>query len=92
MPAARAGYRLRLVPTQDEDVPRDVALRFRQVCAAVSAVGAGFACRQHITIGGDVHEERLALAVHLAPGGRSHDEQMHVMGAFGEEFPGERLH
>ena len=32
-----------------------------------------------------------ALAVHLAPGRRSHDEQMDVMGAFADEFPGEGL-
>jgi hypothetical protein len=38
-----------------------------------------------------VQEERLALAVHLAPGRRSHDEQMDVMGAFADEFPGEGL-
>jgi hypothetical protein len=91
MPAPVTGYRSQLVSTRDEDVPRDVAARFRGVCAAASAVDAGFACRQRITIGGDLHEERLGLAVHMRSGDRSHDDQMDVMRAFTQAFPGEGL-
>lgn len=91
MSAPLTGYRSRLVPTRAEDVPRDVALRFRQLCVAAAAVDAGFACRQHITIGGELHDERLGLAVHMTPGGRPQDEQMDVMRAFADAFPHEGL-
>jgi hypothetical protein len=83
------GYRSRLITTREEDVPRDVALRFREVCAAASAVDAGFACRQRITIGADLHDERLGLAVHMALGSR--DEQTEVLRGFAQAFPGEGL-
>jgi hypothetical protein len=91
MPAPVQGYRSRLLSTRAQDVSPDVTLRFREVCAAVSAVEAGYACRQRITIDGDVYEERLGLAVHLGSRSRSHDAQMDVMRAYAQAFPGDGL-
>ena len=68
-------------------MPRDVAARFRDMCASTPAVDAGFACRQRVTIDGEPAEERLALAVHLDAARRSRNAQMHVMGAFAQAFP-----
>lgn len=56
-PTSVTGYWSRLVPTRAEDVPSDVALRFR----------------------------------HMTSGGRSQDDQMDVMRAFTDAFPGEGL-
>jgi hypothetical protein len=81
---------MQLLATEAEDVPRDVAERFRDMCAS-TAVDAGFACRQRVTIDGEPAEERLAFAVHMDAARRSRDEQMRLMGAFAQAFPREGL-
>jgi hypothetical protein len=85
------GYRSQLLATETEQVPRDVAARFRKVCAATPAVDKGFVCNQRVTISDQRQEERLALAVHLAAGRRSRDEHMQVMRAFAEAIPQQGL-
>jgi hypothetical protein len=85
------GYRSQLIATGAEDVPADVAATFRELCAAWPGVDAGFACRQRIAVGDTALEERLALAVHLAVGQRSHDERLQVVRAFAQALPKESL-
>jgi hypothetical protein len=91
MPPLPTGYRAQLLATDAEQVPRDVAARFRGLCAAAPAVDAGFACKQRVTIGDERQEEQLALAVHFGSGRRSRDEQMQVMRAFAKAFPRQGL-